>query len=97
MRGLARIGTLAAALLVVGCIDAAASPRPSQRRDVPRWLMAGATDREGLSWVTRNGRPGHIFNVVNQKGSIRFLDGQRGGVARFDADSYTGFYVVRTR
>ena len=37
---------------------------------------------------------GHVFNVVNQDGVIRFLDGQYGGVAQFDGYDY--FRLLRT-
>lgn len=38
--------------------------------------------------------PGHVFNVVNQRGTVRFLDGQSGGVASFDG--YESFHLLRT-
>ena len=31
-----------------------------------------------------SGQPGHVFNVINQKGVIRFLDGQSGKSATFN-------------
>lgn len=37
---------------------------------------------------------GHVFNVVNQNGTIRFLDGQVGGSVSFDG--YIFFAFMRT-
>ncbi|WIE49882.1 DUF637 domain-containing protein [Pseudomonas sp. GM17] len=40
------------------------------------------------------GQPGHVFNVVNQNGTIRFLDGQTGKAA--DLSKFTSFKFLRT-
>ncbi|WP_410900999.1 toxin glutamine deamidase domain-containing protein, partial [Pseudoalteromonas sp. SIMBA_162] len=40
------------------------------------------------------GQPGHVFNVVNQNGTIRFLDGQTGKVV--DLSKFTSFKFLRT-
>ncbi|MBS0853262.1 hypothetical protein JK158_15955 [Enterobacter sp. JGM127] len=40
------------------------------------------------------GQPGHVFNVVNQNGTIRFLDGQTGKVA--DVSQFKSFKILRT-
>jgi len=37
---------------------------------------------------------GHVWNAVNQGGTVRFLDGQSGGVASFDG--YDGYMFLRT-
>jgi len=37
---------------------------------------------------------GHMFNVVNQGGVVRFLDGQVGGAAALE--KYDGLYLLRT-
>ncbi|WP_442933462.1 toxin glutamine deamidase domain-containing protein [Micromonospora sp. CPCC 205554] len=42
------------------------------------------------------GRQGHAFNVVNQKGVVRFLDGQIGGPANLD-DGFISFLFTYTR
>ncbi|WP_210514777.1 hemagglutinin repeat-containing protein [Pantoea ananatis] len=39
-------------------------------------------------------QPGHVFNVVNQNGTIRFLDGQSGKVA--DLSKFESFKMLRT-
>ena len=41
------------------------------------------------------GQVGHVFNVVNQGGVIRFLDGQPGTTASFSG--YSAFYFMRYR
>jgi RHS repeat-associated protein len=40
------------------------------------------------------GEVGHVFNVVNQNGTVRFLDGQTGRAA--DTAGYEGFRLLRT-
>jgi filamentous hemagglutinin len=42
-----------------------------------------------------SGQVGHVFNVVNQKGVIRFLDGQTGKAASLQG--YKGFQLLRTK
>ncbi|WP_203915365.1 toxin glutamine deamidase domain-containing protein [Rhizocola hellebori] len=47
-------------------------------------------------WRRRRGvRDGHVFNAVNQRGVIRFLDGQVGGSANLD-DGFVRFWVTYT-
>lgn len=48
----------------------------------------------GIVWGTRGTAPGHVFNVVNQGGTIRFLDGQIGGAAA--AEGFETYYLFRT-
>lgn len=40
------------------------------------------------------GQPGHVFNVVNQNNTIRFLDGQTGDAA--DLNQFKSFQLLRT-
>ena len=40
------------------------------------------------------GQPGHVFNVVNQNGVVRFLDGQTGKSA--DLSQFKSFQLLRT-
>ena len=49
----------------------------------------------GIVFGARGERPGHVFNVVNQNGTVRFLDGQTGKTADFD-DGFTSFQFLRT-
>ena len=46
-------------------------------------LAAGSGARGIVYESSRVGVMGHVFNVVNQRGVIRFLDGQSGDVASF--------------
>ena len=48
----------------------------------------------GIIWGTRGTDPGHVFNVVNQGGTIRFLDGQIGGAAV--ETGFDSYYLFRT-
>jgi filamentous hemagglutinin len=48
----------------------------------------------GIVWGTRVGQEGHVFNVVNQAGAIRFLDGQAGGAAALE--SFDSLFILRT-
>jgi len=49
---------------------------------------AGARAR-GVVFGSRGSEVGRVFNVVNQGGTVRFLDGQTGGVASFSG--FDGF------
>ena len=53
----------------------------------------GAGSR-GIIYGARGDDVGHVFNVVNQNGTVRFLDGQIGGPASFDG--FTSFHYLRT-
>lgn len=48
----------------------------------------------GIVFGGRKGGVGHVFNVVNQKGTVRYLDGQTGKSATFDGFSHFG--LLRT-
>ncbi|MGC6100551.1 toxin glutamine deamidase domain-containing protein [Enterobacter quasiroggenkampii] len=39
---------------------------------------AGSVSRGIVFGSYGPGQPGHVFNVVNQNGTVRFLDGQTG-------------------
>ncbi|HHM13107.1 MAG TPA: hypothetical protein ENJ16_06105, partial [Planctomycetaceae bacterium] len=53
------------------------------------------TGARGIVFGTRSGgRPGHFFNVANQGGTVRFIDGQTGKAAAFDG--FNGFHLLRT-
>jgi filamentous hemagglutinin len=52
----------------------------------------GAT---GIVYGSRGkGQVGHVFNVVNQNGRIRYLDGQTG--RRATTSDYRSFNLIRT-
>lgn len=60
-----------------------------------RTMMTNAgPGARGIVWGTRTGQQGHMFNVVNQGGTIRFLDGQTGGAAVLE--NYDNLYLLRT-
>ncbi|QDT22398.1 hypothetical protein HG66A1_42060 [Gimesia chilikensis] len=49
----------------------------------------------GIVGGLRVGKTGHYFNVVNQNGTIRFIDGQTGKAANLNG--YIGFLFMSTR
>ncbi len=57
-------------------------------------LSAAGPGSRGIVFGTRGDDVGHVFNVVNQGGVIRFLDGQSGGVASLHG--FDGFFLLRT-
>lgn len=48
----------------------------------------------GIVFGSRGANAGHVFNVINQGGAVRFIDFQSGTGASFDG--YQGFYLLRT-
>jgi filamentous hemagglutinin len=48
----------------------------------------------GESFFAR--RPGHVWNVVNQRGNIRFLDGQTGGLGVNNFNNFRNFEYLPT-
>ena len=48
----------------------------------------------GVVFGSRGTETGHFFNVVNQNGTVRFLDGQTGSAA--DLSRFQGFSFLRT-
>ncbi|WP_180964227.1 beta strand repeat-containing protein [Ralstonia mannitolilytica] len=58
-------------------------------------LAAAGDGARGIVFGSRGaGEAGHVFNVVNQGGVVRFLDGQTGKPANLSG--YTGLYLLRT-
>jgi RHS repeat-associated protein len=49
----------------------------------------------GIVFGTREGQPGHVFNVINDKGTIKFLDGQTGKPAVLTG--YKNFWFLPTK
>jgi hypothetical protein len=59
--------------------------------DIQSQLQAGGSGSQGIVYVYKTGSPwAHVFNAVNQGGTVRFLDGQTGGVADF-----SGYDVIK--
>jgi RHS repeat-associated protein len=65
----------------------------SGRQAIESRLSALGPGARGIVYASRGGT-GHVFNVVNQRGTVRFIDFQRGTEASFDG--YTLFALLRT-
>jgi hypothetical protein len=64
--------------------------------DIEATMSAAGDGARGVIFASRGpGQVGHVFNVVNQNGVIRFLDGQPGAPASFAG--YRDFYLMRYR
>ena len=57
-------------------------------------IDAGAGARGIVFGARGPGEVGHVFNVINQNGTVRFLDGQVGAAANLNG--YTNFHLLRT-
>jgi hypothetical protein len=69
--------------------------RVSGRAAIEAQLSAAGPGARGIVYGSRGiGQAGHVFNAVNQGGTIRFLDGQSGTAASFGG--YTEFFFLRT-
>lgn len=62
--------------------------------EIEGMLADAGSGARGIVCGSRADEIGHVFNAVNQGGTIRFLDGQTGGVASFSG--YDGFWFLRT-
>ncbi|TYD34517.1 toxin glutamine deamidase domain-containing protein [Xanthomonas sontii] len=67
---------------------------PSAESIYQKMIDIGAGARGIVYGSYGPGQPGHVFNVVNQNGAIRFLDGQTGKAA--DLDKFKSFKFLRT-
>ncbi|MGJ3239027.1 MAG: toxin glutamine deamidase domain-containing protein [Anaerolineae bacterium] len=69
--------------------------------EIRRLLNEAGPGASGIVMITRpldmdgNLIPGHVFNAINQRGTVRFLDGQIGGAANLES-SVTGIYFLWT-
>jgi filamentous hemagglutinin len=69
--------------------------RVSGRSAIEAQLLKAGSGARGIVYGSRGvGQEGHVFNAVNQGGTVRFLDGQSGTAASFDG--YVDFYFLRT-
>lgn len=68
------------------------------KSNIETGMLKAGDGARGIVFGSRGqGQVGHVFNVVNQKGVIRFLDGQIGKVVDFSSSQgYKGFHVLRT-
>jgi hypothetical protein len=63
--------------------------------DIKSYMSKQGNGATGVVFGSRGpGRAGHYFNVVNQKGTVRFLDGQTGKAA--DLTGYKSFQFMNT-
>jgi len=68
--------------------------RATSRSRIENSLLQAGNGARGIVFGTRGNQPGHVFNVVNQNGVIRFLDGQTGKQANFDG--FQTLHLLRT-
>jgi RHS repeat-associated protein len=70
--------------------------RMASREAIEEALRAGGSGSRAIIYGDRGviGQVNHVFNAVNQKGTIRFLDGQTGKPADFTP--YQNVYMMRT-
>ncbi len=62
---------------------------------IAKTMTDAGSGARGIVFGSRGqGEVGHVFNVVNQNGAVRFLDGQTGRAA--DTAGYEGFRLLRT-
>jgi filamentous hemagglutinin len=62
--------------------------------DIENIMSSAGSGARGIVFGSRGANAGHVFNVVNQGGTVRFIDFQAGTGASFDG--YQGFYLLRT-
>gem|GEM_PF-961093 len=68
---------------------------PTTIDDISQEMSDAGDGALGIVYGSRgDGQAGHVFNVVNQQGNIRYLDGQTGGEA--NTGGYTTFNLLRT-
>lgn len=64
------------------------------RSQIEQMLAEAGPGARGIVFGSRGIEVDHVFNAVNQRGAVRFLDGQSGGAASFDG--FDGFMFLRT-
>lgn len=67
---------------------------PCDIGSVSQALSDAGSGSRAIVFGARQGRIGHVFNAINQAGTIRFLDGQTGTVATLTG--YIDFRFLRT-
>lgn len=67
---------------------------PTTINSITRSMDEAGNGARGIVFGSRGRETGHVFNVVNQNGVIRYLDGQIGKSATFDG--YKNFQLLRT-
>lgn len=64
------------------------------RSEIKNSLLRAGDGARGIVFGSRGNQTGHVFNVVNQKGTIRFLDGQTGKTANLSG--FQSLHLLRT-
>jgi hypothetical protein len=68
---------------------------PTTSSGIEQQLLSAGDGARGIVFGSRGpNEVGHVFNVVNQNGVVRFLDGQTGQPATFSG--YQSFHLLRT-
>ncbi|WP_259462223.1 MULTISPECIES: toxin glutamine deamidase domain-containing protein [Stenotrophomonas] len=68
----------------------------TQPDDIVQQMLRSGTGSRGIIYGSYGpGQTGHVFNVVNQNGVIRFLDGQTGKAA--DLSKFKTLHLLKTR
>jgi hypothetical protein len=67
----------------------------SGQGEIGQMLSYAGPGARGIVFGGRAASYGHVFNGVNQGGTIRFLDGQSGGLANWE-DGFDRFFFMRT-
>ena len=67
---------------------------PSSISDISETISNAGPGARGIVFGSRGDAVGHVFNAINQKGVVRFLDGQTGGAASLDG--FQSFQLLRT-
>jgi hypothetical protein len=66
----------------------------ASKQAIDQAMQAAGPGSRAIVYGERAGGTGHVFNVVNQGGVVRYLDGQTGQAASFAG--YTGFRLLKT-
>ncbi|SCB52324.1 hemagglutinin repeat-containing protein [Rhizobium lusitanum] len=68
---------------------------PVSVKNIEQQIQSAGDGARGIVFGSRGAVTGHVFNVVNQNGTVRFLDGQTGGAANL-SDGFVSFQLLRT-
>jgi len=70
---------------------------PTTLTDIAQAMQEAGSGARGIVHASRGlGRVGHVFNVVNQDGTVRFLDGQTGKPAEVAGKGFQSYQLLRT-
>ena len=66
----------------------------ASKESIDQAIQAAGRGARGIVYGERTGGVSHVFNVINQRGLVRYLDGQTGLVALFTG--YTRLHLLKT-